>query len=98
MAQIKTTFTITVPYLFSPISAFSAESKLYNITLSFNVHETLQINQSYFLISKLYFSLLIHGYWVCKKQSLLKEGGLLEKHITTIKESFPVAPGQGNKK
>ena len=46
----KTGFTITVPHLFSPISAFSAESKPYIIALHFKVHETLQINQTYFQI------------------------------------------------
>ena len=44
MAQMrKATFTTTVPHLFSPISAFSAESKSYIITLCINVHETIQI-------------------------------------------------------
>ncbi len=47
----KTTFTIiTVTQLFSPISAFSAESKSYIITLRFKVNETLQTNSSNFLI------------------------------------------------
>ncbi len=40
---------ITVPHLFSPISAFSAESSLYIIR--FDVHETIQINQTNILIS-----------------------------------------------
>ena len=35
---------ITVPHLFSPISAMSAESKSYIIVLRFIVHETFQIN------------------------------------------------------
>ncbi len=47
----ETTFTITVPHLFSPISAFSAESKSNIIALRFNVYETFQINQTYFQIS-----------------------------------------------
>ncbi len=42
---------ITVPHLFTSISAFSAESKSYIIALRFNVLETLQINQTYFQIS-----------------------------------------------
>ena len=42
-------FAITVPYLFSSISAFSAESRLYIISLRFNVHATLQINSIVFL-------------------------------------------------
>ena len=46
----ETTFTIAVPHLFSPKCALSAESKSYIITLRFKVHETLQINQSDFLI------------------------------------------------
>ena len=46
MAQMrKATSTITVPHLFSPISAFSAESKSHIITLRFNVHETFQTNK-----------------------------------------------------
>ena len=49
----KATSTITVPHLFSPISAFSAESKSHIIALRFNVHGTFQINQSNFLISKI---------------------------------------------
>ncbi len=40
----KTTFTTTVPHLFSPKSALSAESKTYIIALRFNVYGTLQIN------------------------------------------------------
>jgi hypothetical protein len=43
-------FTITVPYLFSPKSAISAESKSYFVR--FNVHETYQINHSNSLIFK----------------------------------------------
>ena len=39
----NTGFNITIPYLFSPISAFNAENKPYIIR--FNVHETFQINQ-----------------------------------------------------
>ncbi len=46
----NTGITNAVPHLFSPISAFSAESKSHIITLRFDVHETLQINQSNFLI------------------------------------------------
>ncbi len=47
----KTTFTITVPHLFTSISTLSAESKPNIIALRFNVLETLQINQTYFQIS-----------------------------------------------
>ena len=49
----NTSFNITVPHIFSPISAFSAESNSYNVR--FNVHETFQINQSDFLISNITF-------------------------------------------
>lgn len=41
---------ITVPQLFTSISALSAENKSYIIALHFKVHGTLQINQSNFLI------------------------------------------------
>ncbi len=44
----NTGFTITVPSLFSPLSAFSAASRSYIITFRFNIHETLQ----YFKISR----------------------------------------------
>ncbi len=44
----NTSFTITVPHLFSPISTFSAENNSYIVR--FNVHETFQINQSIFLV------------------------------------------------
>jgi hypothetical protein len=47
----KTTFTITVPHLFSPISALIEESKPYIITLRLKFRETFQINQSNYLIS-----------------------------------------------
>ena len=47
----NTSLFITVPHLFSPISAFSAESKSYIIALRFNVYGTLQINQTDFQIS-----------------------------------------------
>ena len=47
----NTSFNITVPHLFSPISAFCAEIKSYTITLRFNVYETLQTSQSDFLTS-----------------------------------------------
>ena len=48
----NTSFTITVPHLFSHISAFSAENNLYIIIIfRFNIDQTLQINQSSFLIS-----------------------------------------------
>ena len=50
----KTTFTITATHLFSPISAQSAESKSYIVTLRFNVHETFQINLTNLLISQEY--------------------------------------------
>jgi hypothetical protein len=46
----NTNFTITVPHLFSHISAFSAESNSYIIIFRFNIDQTLQINQSSFLI------------------------------------------------
>jgi len=42
--------SITVPPFFSPISAFSAESKSYIIALRLNVHETFQINKPILLI------------------------------------------------
>lgn len=45
----RTSIAITVPHLFFPSSALSAESKPY-ITLRFVVHETLQINSSNFLV------------------------------------------------
>ncbi len=45
----NTSITITVPHLFSPISAFNAESKSYINTLRFNVHKTFQINPLNFL-------------------------------------------------
>ncbi len=41
----NTSFAITVPHLFSPISAYSAGSRSYIITLRFKVHETFKINQ-----------------------------------------------------
>ncbi len=47
----NTSFIITVPHLSKSISALSAESKSYIITLRFNVYGTFQINQSNFLIS-----------------------------------------------
>ncbi len=49
----NTSFTITVPHLFTPISVQSAESNSHIITLRFNVQETIQINQSDFLISNI---------------------------------------------
>lgn len=42
-------FIITVPHLLSSISALSAESRLYIISLRFNVHATFQINSIIFL-------------------------------------------------
>ena len=48
--MINTSLTITVPHLFSTISAISAESKSYIIALRFKFHEALQINRSNFLI------------------------------------------------
>jgi len=51
----NTSFAITVPHLFSPITAQSAESQPYIITLRFNVQETFQIKQSNFLISNITF-------------------------------------------
>ncbi len=51
MAQMrKAAFTICVPYLFTYISSLSTESKSYIIAWHFHVHETLQMNQSNFLI------------------------------------------------
>ncbi len=47
----NTSLVITVPHLFLPISAPSAEGKSFITTLRFNLHGTLQINQSNFLIS-----------------------------------------------
>ena len=58
----NTSFTITVPHIFSPISALIAESKSYIITLRFNVHETFQINKSDFLISNEYLYLRVIQY------------------------------------
>ncbi len=46
----NTSLVITVPHSFSPISAFSTESKSYIIALRFNFRETPQINQTNFLI------------------------------------------------
>jgi len=45
-----TNVTITVPQSFSPKSAFSTEINSYNL-LRFTIYGTLQINQTYFLIS-----------------------------------------------
>ena len=47
----KATFTTTVPHLFSPISALSAENKPSIFALRFRVHRTFQINKSILLIS-----------------------------------------------
>ncbi len=56
-------FTITVPHLFSPISALSAENKSYIILQSlisrFNVHETVQNNHKFFY--KYNFNLFIRS-------------------------------------
>ncbi len=38
----NTSLVITVPHIFSPISAISAESKSYNNRLRFKYHETFQ--------------------------------------------------------
>ncbi len=50
----KTTFAITIPHFFLPISAYISEanheSSIQSITSRFCVHGTLQINQSNFLI------------------------------------------------
>ncbi len=51
----KTLFTITFPHLFSPISAFSSESKSNIIKLRFNVYETHQINPLNYLNFNLTF-------------------------------------------
>ena len=56
----KAIFTITVPHFLSPISALSAESKSYIIITSrFNIHGTLQINQSNSLNFKNYSCFLL---------------------------------------
>ncbi len=51
----KATFAITIPHFFLPISVYISEanheSSIQSITPRFCVHETLQINQSNFLIS-----------------------------------------------
>jgi hypothetical protein len=47
-------FNITVPHLFSSISAFGAEINSYITTSRFNVHETIQINPFNFLNFKKY--------------------------------------------
>jgi len=47
----NTSTTITVPHLFTSISAFSAESKSYIDALRFIVHGMFQINKSILLIS-----------------------------------------------
>ncbi len=51
----KTTFAITIPHFFLPISAYISEANhelsIQSITPRFCVHETLQINPSNFLIS-----------------------------------------------
>ncbi len=51
----KATFAITIPHFFLPISAYISEanheSSIQSITSRFNVHGTLQINPSNFLIS-----------------------------------------------
>ncbi len=50
----KVTFAITIPHFFSPITAYISEvhheSSIQSIKSRFCVHETLQINQSNFLI------------------------------------------------
>ena len=48
--MMNTNFNITVPHIFSPKSALSAESKSYN-SLRFKIQETFQLNQSNFLVS-----------------------------------------------
>ncbi len=50
----NTSLIITVPHLFSPISAISKEIKSYVNTSRFNVYKTLQINKYNFLISSIY--------------------------------------------
>jgi hypothetical protein len=47
----KTTFAITIPHFYLPISAHTAEAHHTSVTSRFKVHETLQINQSNFGIS-----------------------------------------------
>ncbi len=49
----KENLSITLPRLFSPISAFSAERNPY--IMRFNVHGTFQINQSDFFIYNIKF-------------------------------------------
>ena len=46
----NTGFDITVPHIFSPISAICAESKLYFVKLRLIVSKTLRINALNFLI------------------------------------------------
>ncbi len=46
----KTTFAITIPHSFLPISAYISEAHHTSITLRFCVYGTLQINQLNFLI------------------------------------------------
>ncbi len=46
----NTSLVITIPHLFSPISALSKESNSHIITLRFKIHETLQIKQSNFVL------------------------------------------------
>ena len=48
----NTSFAITVPHSFSPISMFCTDSRPYIITLRFKRHKTFQINQSNFQITK----------------------------------------------
>ena len=47
----NTSFNITAPHIFSPISALSKGSNAHINTLRLNVHETLQINQTNLLTS-----------------------------------------------
>ena len=47
----NTSFTVTVPHLFSHISALSAESRPQFTTYRFKFHRTFQTNSSNFLIS-----------------------------------------------
>jgi hypothetical protein len=62
-----TSFIITVPHSFSPISSFSAETKSYILILRFIVQGALQINRSNFFsynihtLSKIIMGSLFHN-------------------------------------
>ena len=60
----NTSFTITVPHIYSPIAAYSAESKSYIITSRFIVHGTFQINQ---FNSQVFDNAFIQFLWITIK-------------------------------